>query len=143
MNVVALVGRLTADPEEKGNEKSTIAKFTLAVDRAGDWNADEKRPDTGFFPITVFGQPATFILEYGKKGSLVSVKGNLRQHRWKTENDEFRSMLEVAADEVRLLGPKSDNGDTEEATSSTKTKTASKETTTSLEEDIDAVLNAA
>ena len=33
MNKIILMGRLTADPETRATESTTIARFTIAVDR--------------------------------------------------------------------------------------------------------------
>mgnify|MGYP000918284143 CR=1 FL=1 len=72
MNRVALVGRLTRDPEIRYTPDSQLAitRFTIAVDRVykkdGQQTAD-------FLPIVVFGKVAENVHKYMRKGRLVSV----------------------------------------------------------------------
>ena len=71
LNQIILIGRLTKDPERRGqNSEKPVAVIRLAVDR--DFKRDGD-PDADFFNCSVFGNQAKFVLEYGKKGRLVSL----------------------------------------------------------------------
>lgn len=76
MNLVILIGRLTADPEYSTSSTGTnIAKYSLAVDRQvkkdGQATAD-------FLRCTCFGKNADFAAKYLYKGMKIAIEGNLR-----------------------------------------------------------------
>ena len=71
MNVVILMGRLTAKPEIRQTDSTTVAVYTLAVDRIGkDKGAD-------FIRCKAFGKPADFAEKYLDKGMKVAVEGRI------------------------------------------------------------------
>jgi len=78
MNKVILIGRLTRDPEIKssqGEKSTTIARYTLAVDRRfkrdGDQTAD-------FIGCVAFGRSAEFAEKYFRQGLKVIVTGRIQ-----------------------------------------------------------------
>lgn len=79
MNKCILMGRLVRQPEIRvttGNTPTTVARFTLAVDRKfhreGEQSAD-------FISCTAFGKTAEFVEKYLKQGTKVVAEG-----RWQT-----------------------------------------------------------
>ena len=74
MNVVILCGRMVRDPEYKSGEKTSVCKFTLAVDRKFS-----KEKEADFIGCTAFGKTADFVSKYFSKGSKIMVEG-----RWQT-----------------------------------------------------------
>lgn len=102
INRVVLVGRMTKDAEIKtyqgSNGMSSVAKFTLAVNRDKD--------NTDFIPCTAFRKTADVLQQYTSKGSQIAVEGSLRQNRWTTQSGENRSSLDVNVNRVELLGSK-------------------------------------
>lgn len=109
LNVVALTGRLTKDPEVKYLPSGmTITNFGFAVgDRTkqGDTWTDY----THFLEVTVFGKQAEAAAQYLKKGSRAAVEGKLRQSRWE-DNGQKRSKVEIVANSVVFLTPKAEGG---------------------------------
>ena len=82
MNKVILMGRLTRDPEVRytqGTESMCIARYSLAVDRRGDNNAD-------FINIIAFGKSGEFAEKYLHKGTKVLVTGRIQTGSY-TNND--------------------------------------------------------
>ena len=78
MNKVILMGRLTRDPEIKssqGEKSTTIARYTLAVDRRfkrdNEQNAD-------FIGCVAFGRSAEFAEKYFRQGLKVIVTGRIQ-----------------------------------------------------------------
>lgn len=78
MNKVILMGRLTRDAEirsSQGGNPTTIARYTLAVDRRfkrdGDQTAD-------FINCIAFGKSAEFAEKYFHKGIKVLVTGRIQ-----------------------------------------------------------------
>lgn len=78
MNKVILMGRLTRDAEirsSQGGNPTTIARYTLAVDRRfkrdGDQTAD-------FIGCVAFGKSAEFAEKYFRQGIKVVVTGRIQ-----------------------------------------------------------------
>lgn len=107
LNKVALVGRLTKDPEVRytADNQTPIAKFTIAVDRTfkrdGQASAD-------FIPVVVFGKSAENCGKYIKKGRLVAVSGRIQTRSWDDQEGKRHYTTEVIADEVDFLDRGSD-----------------------------------
>lgn len=104
LNVVTIVGRLTADPEMRATTSGTsIASLRLAFTSSrknsstGEWE-----DESNYIGVTVFGNHGEAIARYASKGTKVAVKGRLRYREWETDNGK-RSVIEVVADRVYLL----------------------------------------
>lgn len=105
LNQIILIGRLTKDPERRGqNSEKPVAVIRLAVDR--DFKRDGD-PEADFFGCTVFGNQAKFVLEFGRKGRLVSLVGRMQQREWMDQQTgEKRMTYEVVGSDVRFLDKK-------------------------------------
>ena len=108
LNQIILIGRLTKDPERRGqNSEKPVAVIRLAVDR--DFKRDGD-PDADFFNCSVFGNQAKFVLEYGKKGRLVSLVGRMQQREWTDQQTgEKHTTYEVAGSDIKFLDKKPEN----------------------------------
>ena len=88
MNKVLMMGRLTADPEVRqtaGDTPTTIARFSLAVDRRVKREGQEQTAD---FPSCVaFGKTAEFIEKYFTKGRKIAVEGRLQTGSYTNQNN--------------------------------------------------------
>lgn len=102
MNKVALVGRLTKDPEIRytANNQTAVAKFTIAVNRRFK---QEGQPDADFIQIIVFGKAAENCGKYIGKGRLVSVAGRIQTGSWDDQEGKRHYTTDVIADEVNFL----------------------------------------
>ena len=97
-NKVILMGRLTADPEQKQTQSGTaVTSFSLAVDRK--YNKDEEKK-CDFITIVAWKQTAEFICKYFKKGSAILLCGELQTRSWKDNQGNTRYATEVVANEV-------------------------------------------
>lgn len=109
LNSVVLVGRAGADPEikyfESGRAKTT---FNIAVDKP--MKRAEGQDNTDWFRIELWGKPAEIAAEYVKKGKLVGIVGRLEFSRWTDANGAKHEMPVIAANELRLLGSRNENG---------------------------------
>jgi len=102
MNSVALIGRLTKDPEVRysaGNQMA-IAKFTLAVDRERGGKDGEQSAD--FISITCFGKTAELVEKYIGKGRLVGVTGRIQTGSYEKDGRRIYT-TDVIADRVQFL----------------------------------------
>lgn len=107
MNKVALVGRLTKDPEVRytANNQTPVAKFTIAVNRRFK---QEGQPDADFIPIVVWGKQAENCGKYIGKGRLVAISGRIETRSWDDQEGKRHFATEVIADEVNFLDKGSD-----------------------------------
>ena len=105
LNKIILIGRMTKDPERAGRDpEKPIANIRIAVDR--DYKRDGG-PDADYFTCSAFGQQAKFILQYGRKGRLVSVVGSMQMREWEDQQTgEKRSAYDVVGIELKFLDKK-------------------------------------
>ena len=108
LNKVALVGRLTRDPELRyaSDNQLAITRFSVAVDRIFKRDG---QPTADFIPIVAFGKLGENCHKYIGKGRLVSVAGRLQSRSWDDPEGKRRFALEVIADEVTFLDRGSDS----------------------------------
>lgn len=79
MNKVILIGRLVKDPDVRmGTNDTTIARYTLAVDRQYRKN-NERTSD--FINCVALGKNGEFAEKYFRKGTKIAVVGS-----WQTGN---------------------------------------------------------
>jgi len=104
LNKVFLIGNLTRDPELRYIPSgSAVATFTVAVNRVFKSQAGEKKEQTSFIRIVVWGRRAEVCGEYLSKGSPVFVEGRLQSRDWETQDGQKRSTTEVVADNIQFL----------------------------------------
>jgi single-strand DNA-binding protein len=104
LNKVLLIGNLTRDPEMRYIPSGTaVAEFGLAIDREWKDKSGEKKDDTCFVDITVWGRTAEICNQYLKKGRQVYIEGRLDYSAWETKEGDKRSKLRVVADRVQFL----------------------------------------
>jgi len=104
MNSVQLVGRFVRDPEVRyANSGTSIAKFTLAVDRIykteGEQNAD-------FISCTAFGKAAEFIEKYFRKGQRIGLTGRIQTGSYTNKDDVKVYTTDVIVDRVEFVESK-------------------------------------
>jgi len=105
-NKVILVGNLTRDPELRYTPKGVaIAKIGLAVNRVWTNESGEKKEETTFVDVDIFGRTAENVAQYMRKGSPILIDGRLRLDQWDDkQTGQKRSKLAVVAETVQFLG---------------------------------------
>lgn len=113
LNHVVLIGRLTQDlgSDERsfgyvGNGQAR-ANVSIAVNRSKK-SGDEWVEEVSYFNITIWGKTAENLKPYLTKGKQICVEGHLQQDRWEHEGKK-ESRITIIADNVQLLGGKSEN----------------------------------
>jgi single-strand DNA-binding protein len=123
-NKVMLMGNLTRDPEVRYTPKGTaVAEIGLAVNRIYSGENNEKREETTFVDVTLWGRTAEVAGEYLKKGRPVFIEGRLQLDSWEDkQSGQKRSKLRVVAEGMQLIGSRGGSGSSEgdEATSSSR-----------------------
>ena len=103
MNSVALVGRLTKDPELKKTQSGvSVCSFTLAVDRRVARDAQNQQT-ADFINCVAWRQSADFLSSYGEKGSVVSVDGRIQTRSYDGQDGHRVYVTEVIADAVQVF----------------------------------------
>ena len=105
LNRVAVLGRLTKDPElRKSNNDTSFATFFIAVDNTAK-EADGTR-GTLFLDCRIFGNQAESLVKYTRKGSKIVVDGSLNQRNFIRQDGTKGKVIEIYADSVTFLDPK-------------------------------------
>lgn len=105
LNVVALMGRLTADPELRHTQSDiAVTSFTLAVDRDYQKQGQERQAD--FLDIVCWRGTAEFAAKYFHKGQLVAVDGSFQTRSYTDSQGIKRKAVEVIARGVHFAEPK-------------------------------------
>ena len=102
INNTILVGRLVRDPERKVTRNGVSLGFcTVAVNRRYKDQNGQQKDEVAFVPCTVFGPPATWLMEY-RKGTLVIVEGRLRTESWEGP-DGMQSKLVLIVESIQFV----------------------------------------
>ncbi len=107
VNKVILVGNLGKDPEVRYTSGGqAVANLRIATSRTwNDKQSGQKREETEWHDVEVWGKQAEQCGEYLSKGRMVYVEGRLKTDKWQdkqTGQDRYR--VKVVADSVRFLG---------------------------------------
>jgi single-strand DNA-binding protein len=106
LNKVMVIGNLTRDPEMKYTPKgSAIADIALAINRSYTTDSGEKRDETTYVDIVLYGRLAEIAGEYLKKGRPVYIEGRLKLDTWDDkQTGQKRSKMRVVGEGLQLLG---------------------------------------
>jgi single-strand DNA-binding protein len=111
VNKVILIGNLTRDPEVKYTPKgSAVAELGLAINRVYSVEG-ERREDTTFVDVTLWGKTAELAGQYLKKGRPVYIEGRLQLDTWDDkQTGAKRSKLRVVGETMQFLGSRPEGG---------------------------------
>ena len=105
LNKVFLIGNLVRPPELRYTPSGTaVADLRIAVNRSFTTQTGEKRDDTCFLTVVVWGKQAEACGEYLDKGRPIMVEGRLQTREWETKDGQKRNVVEVVAERVQFLG---------------------------------------
>lgn len=94
MNTIILIGRLTRDVETStAASGTTVARYTLAVDRRG------KDAPTDFIPCVSFNKAADFAAKWLHKGTKICVRGELQTGSYTDKDGNKRNTYNVVVSE--------------------------------------------
>jgi len=112
-NKVILMGNLTRDPEVKYiTSGSAVTELGLAVNRSWfDKQSNQRKEETTFVDVTLWGRTAEVAGEYLSKGRPVLIEGRLQLDTWEDrESGKKRSKLRVVGENMTMLGSRGDGG---------------------------------
>jgi single-strand DNA-binding protein len=102
LNQVIISGRLTRDAALKTlSSGSSVAELSVASNRIWNDRNGEKKEETVFVDVDLWGKQAEYFGNNLKKGDYVMVTGRLRRESWETDGQK-RSKLSLRADKIDL-----------------------------------------
>ena len=111
MNKVLLIGRLTRDPEVRytqGLQATSIARYTLAVDRRYKKEGDSQTAD--FISCVAFGKLGEFAEKYLRKGIKICVTGRIQTGSYTNRDGQKVYTTEVVVEEQEFVESKAAAG---------------------------------
>ena len=123
MNVVTIMGRLTADPELKTTQNGiSYCRFTVAVNRYSKDGEDT----ADFISCVAWRSTAEFICKYFLKGSKIALSGSIQTGSYTDKDGRKVYTTDVNTDKVFFCESKKE-GSGESNTKSSKSRTPRKE----------------
>jgi single-strand DNA-binding protein len=122
LNKVMLIGRITRDIELRYTPKGTAAAdLGLAINRTlpAEQEGGERREETTFVDVTLWGKTAELAQQYLGKGRSVFIEGRLQLDTWDDkQTGQKRSKLKVVGEHIEFLGGRPAQGQGEAPTES-------------------------
>lgn len=100
MNQVSIVGRMAKDAVVSANNNTTVARFTVAVDRRG------KEKEADFISCVAFGKTAEFIEKYFSKGNRIGILGRIVTGSYTDKEGNKHYTTDVVADQAEFVESK-------------------------------------
>ncbi|MBC8554715.1 MAG: single-stranded DNA-binding protein [Candidatus Brocadiales bacterium] len=111
LNKAMLIGRLGHKPEVKYTETGkAVCNFSVATSENWKDKNGEKKENTEWHNIVVWGKLAETCGQYLDKGRQVFIEGKMQTRSWEDEHAQKRHSTEVNADSVQFLGGMALNG---------------------------------
>ena len=111
LNVVAIMGRLVADPELRTTTSGiNMARFRIACDRNFARQGEQRQAD--FLDVVAWRSQADFVCKYFQKGSLIVIDGSIQTRQYQDKNGSNRTAVEIVANNINFAGPKNSGGST-------------------------------
>ena len=105
------MGRLTRDPEMRGDGTSLVARYTLAVDRRFK---KEGQAEADFINCVCFGKSAEFAEKYLKKGTKIVVTGRIQTGSYTDKDNKKVYTTDVIVEEQEFAESKGASGESAE-----------------------------
>lgn len=105
LNVVAIMGRLVADPELRTTPAGVnVCQFRIACDSNFARQGEQRQAD--FVDIVAWRQQADFVCKYFSKGSLIAINGRIQTRNYQDKNGNNRTAFAVVAENINFGGSK-------------------------------------
>lgn len=115
INKVIIIGNLGQDPEIRYTASgSAVANLSVGVsEQWKDKTTGEKKQQTEWMRVVLFGKLAEVAGEYLRKGSQVYIEGKLRTRKWQDQTGQDKYTTEVVVNVggvMQMLGGKQESG---------------------------------
>jgi single-strand DNA-binding protein len=105
VNKVILVGNLGRDAELRYTPGgAAVATLNIATTEVFKDKEGQKKEDTQWHRVILWGKTAESLQDYLKKGKQIYVEGKLQTRKWKDKDGVEKYTTEVKGDRVVLLG---------------------------------------
>jgi single-strand DNA-binding protein len=105
VNKAILVGNLGRDAEMRFTSGGTpVATVSLATTERFTDRDGQKREDTQWHRIVIWGKTAESLHEYLTKGKQIYVEGRIQTREWTDKEGKQNKTTEIRADRIVLLG---------------------------------------
>lgn len=102
LNMVMMMGRLTADPELRNTQSGTeLATFGVAVQRP---KPKDEEAETDFFNCIAWKNRAKIVSDYYHKGDMILIEGTLRNRRWTDEEGKNHKIDQIVVTNIHFTG---------------------------------------
>ena len=109
-NRAIVIGNLTRDPELRSLPSGVqVATIGVATNRVWKDKNGQKKEDTQFHNVVVFGRQAETTAQYLRKGASVLVEGRMQTRSWDASDGTKKYRTEVVADRIQF-GPRASGG---------------------------------
>jgi single-strand DNA-binding protein len=104
LNKITLIGNVGSDPEMRYTPNGkAVTSFRMATNYRYNVPDGERREETEWFRVSVWGKQAESCNQFLSKGRRVYVEGRLRSRNWEGQDGQMRTSLEVSANRVIFL----------------------------------------
>ena len=110
VNKVMILGRLGKDPEVREAGGSTVANLAVATSRRYKGKDGEKKEETEWHQIQLWGKQAELAEKYLKKGNEVWVEGRLHTREYVDKDGVKRWKTSIVGEQMQFAGGKNDSG---------------------------------
>jgi single-strand DNA-binding protein len=105
VNKAILIGNLGRDAEMRFTSGGTpVATVSLATTEKFTDREGQKREDTQWHRIVIWGKTAESLHEYLTKGKQIYVEGRIQTREWDAKDGSKQKTTEIRADKIVLLG---------------------------------------
>lgn len=111
VNKVILVGNVGMDPEVRALEGGKkVARLRIATtEKIFNRQTQESKEYTEWHTVTVWAGLADVVDKYVRKGTQLYIEGRLQTREWTDETGNKRYTTEIVANDLKMLGRKSDS----------------------------------
>jgi len=104
LNKITLIGNVGSDPEMRYTPNGkAVTSFRMATNYRYSGPDGERKEETEWFRVSVWGKQAESCNQFLSKGRRVYVEGRLRSRNWEGQDGQMRTSLEVSANRVIFL----------------------------------------
>tara|TARA_R100000808_G_scaffold10607_1_gene28060 strand:+ start:3452 stop:3850 length:399 start_codon:yes stop_codon:yes gene_type:complete len=110
INKVMVMGRLGENPQvRKEDENNPIVGMRLATTRQWKDKEGNKKEETTWHSVSLFGSQARFARDYCVKGNMVYVEGYLQSRSWENDAGEKKYDYSIKGERVENYTPKGES----------------------------------
>lgn len=108
MNNCCFIGKLVSNPELKETNNTYVVNFSLAIEdyRKDKEGGTHRRVD--YLDFEAWDTGAITISNYSKKGDLLAIEAEARQHKWMS-GDQKRQKIVFRVNTFKNIGQKDGN----------------------------------